>query len=72
MLHVVERNSRPLLSLIEDLLTVSSMDSGTFRMRLDQTEIASLISVARETVLLSLVGLALDLTVVVAADTKPF
>ncbi|MDQ3573578.1 MAG: sensor histidine kinase [Actinomycetota bacterium] len=69
MLTVVERNSKRLLSLIEDLLTVSSIDSGTFRMELAQTEVASLMRDAHETVLPSVVARDLKLTVRVEPDT---
>jgi signal transduction histidine kinase len=43
MLDVIERNSRRLLSLIEDLLTLSRIESGAFKVSLAEVELPPLV-----------------------------
>ena len=40
MLTIVERNSRRLLALIEDLLTMSRVEAGTFELEVDPVDLA--------------------------------
>ena len=68
VLGVVNRNARRLLALIEDLLTISKVESGTFRLALGPVEVRSLVEGARQAVLPDLVGRRLSLTVDVDQD----
>lgn len=51
MIDVVDRNSQRLLTLIEDVLTLSRLESGSFLIKHSATEVRSLISAAVETLL---------------------
>ncbi len=68
VLGVVDRNARRLLALIEDLLTISKIESGTFRLALGPVDVQSLVEAARQAVLPDLVGRQLSLTVDVDQD----
>jgi PAS domain S-box-containing protein len=69
VLDVVDRNARRLLALIEDLLTISRVESGTFRLELEPVEIQSLVDAAHQAVMPSLAGRDLDLRVDVGEGT---
>jgi two-component system phosphate regulon sensor histidine kinase PhoR len=51
MIDVVDRNSHRLLTLIEDVLTLSRLESGAVRFSHAETEVRSLVSAAVETLL---------------------
>lgn len=65
MIDVVDRNSHRLLNLIEDVLTLSRVESGSFKVDRTEADIRSLISGAVETLLPSIHtnGLRLDVDV---------
>jgi signal transduction histidine kinase len=44
MVEVIERNAQRLMSLIEDLLTLSRIEAGAFTARLEPTELAPVVS----------------------------
>jgi signal transduction histidine kinase len=68
MLSVVERNSRRLLALIEDLLTLSRVESGSFRLGRELVEVADLVDGARAAVLPALRAKGLTIAVDVSPD----
>lgn len=51
MLGVIERNSQRLLSLIEDLLTQSRIESGSFKLSLEPTLVGPIVEAAVESIL---------------------
>jgi PAS domain S-box-containing protein len=65
MLTVIQRNSERLLSLIEDLLTQSKIESGAFQIMKSLVEVAPVVSSAIEAVLPSAAaaGINLDLSI---------
>lgn len=65
MLTVIERNSDRLLALIDDLLTLSKLQSGAFELRSDPVEVAPLVEAAVQSVEPILTGRAVDLDVAV-------
>ncbi len=68
MLEVVERNSRRLLSRIEDLLTVSGLEAGKMRLVLADVSVPELIDSALSALSPALAGRDLKVTVDVADD----
>ena len=69
VLGVVDRNALRLLALIEDLLTISRIEAGTFRLILEPVDVQTLVGAARQAVLPDLAGRRLSLTVKVDEDT---
>ncbi len=69
MLQVVDRNSRRLLSLIEDLLTLSRIEAGTFRVELVDVKVASLLAGVLQAMIPSANDASLQIEVDVAEDT---
>lgn len=63
MLHVVERNTRRLLSLIEDLLTMSQIESGRLNLEAAVTAIDAVLDAAAQSVALAMTGRDLQLEV---------
>jgi PAS domain S-box-containing protein len=51
MVDVVDRNSQRLLALIEDVLTLSRLESGTVKLNRTETDVRSLVNAAVETLL---------------------
>ncbi len=68
MLDVISRNSQRLLSLIEDLLTQSSIESGTFRLHFAPTRVSEVIDAAVRSVLPTATSRGLKVEVDVAGD----
>ncbi|MGI9021767.1 MAG: ATP-binding protein [Acidimicrobiales bacterium] len=68
MLGIVDRNAQRLLILIEELLIMSRVESGTFRLTAGPVEIAPLVDGALQAVHPDLVGRDLVVTVDVATD----
>ena len=50
MLQVIRRNATRLMNLIEDLLTVSRLEAGTFGLNIAPTRVASIVEAARDAV----------------------
>lgn len=50
MLETIERNGERLTSLIEDLLTMSRMESGTFRLEVGDVDVVQLVDGVREAI----------------------
>ena len=69
MLDVVDRNSRRLLSLIEDLLTLSRIEAGTFRVEPTDVDVASLVSGVIQAMIPSANESSLSIEADVASDT---
>jgi len=65
MLTVIERNSDRLLALIDDLLTLSKLQSGPFELRFDPLDVAPLVQTAVQSIEPIVTGRAIDLDVVV-------
>jgi signal transduction histidine kinase len=70
MLSVVERNSEQLLALIDDLLTMSRIDSGSDHLDLAAVDLCDLISHIRETTAPTMEKADLHLVVDVGADIR--
>jgi signal transduction histidine kinase len=68
MLTVVDRNSQRLLALIEDLLTLSRIESGTFRLERAPVVVADVVERAREAIAPRANAGDVDLQTTVAAD----
>ena len=68
MLDIVERNSNRLLALIEDLLTQSRIESGSFKLSLAPTNLRAVVETALQSMLPSAVESDLALDVCVAPD----
>jgi signal transduction histidine kinase len=68
VLEVIDRNARRLLALIENLLTISSVESGTFRLSIEPIQVYGLVEGAYQAVLPSLAKRDLELDVQVATD----
>jgi PAS domain S-box-containing protein len=68
MLVVIERNSQRLLSLIEDLLTQSRVESGSFKLTLAPTPIPPIIMSAIDSMLPTAMERAIGLEASVAPD----
>ncbi|MGH2826580.1 MAG: PAS domain-containing sensor histidine kinase [Actinomycetota bacterium] len=71
LLEVVDRNSQRLLMLIEDLLTLSRIESGRLGMAREPVDTVTLISGVEKAVLPLLSGRSLDFDVDVPADLGP-
>ena len=68
LLDVVERNSRRLLNLIEDLLTLSRIESGKLRMANEHVDAVDLITDVEKAVVPLLAARSLDFHTDLAAD----
>jgi PAS domain S-box-containing protein len=68
MLEAIERNSRRLLSRIEDLLTVSGVEAGAMRLRAAPVSVQGLVESATSAMVPTLRGRDLELAVDVAED----
>ncbi|HEX7276413.1 MAG TPA: ATP-binding protein, partial [Acidimicrobiales bacterium] len=68
ILEIVDRNAQRLLILIEELLIMSRVESGTFRLSIGPVEVAKLIEGALQAVLPGHAGRELDVSVEVAGD----
>jgi PAS domain S-box-containing protein len=68
MLEVVDRNTRRLLALIEDLLTMSRLESDRLHLACAPLDVADVVRAACESVALHLRGRALDLQVEPGSD----
>jgi PAS domain S-box-containing protein len=68
MLGVIDRNSHRLLSLIEDLLTQSRIESGTFKLVLKPTDIAHVVEDVLEVMLPQAKERALELKACIEPD----
>jgi signal transduction histidine kinase len=71
MLGVVERNGKRLLSLIENLLTVSGAGNGTFVVDRALIAVGDLVARVREQISPAAAGAGLELRMTVAADLPP-
>ena len=67
-MEVIDRNARRLLALIENLLTISSVESGAFRLSIEPIEVYALVQSAHQAVLPSLAKRDLEISVDVAED----
>jgi signal transduction histidine kinase len=56
LVAIVERNATRLLDLIEEILTLSSIESGSFRLDLAPTDLADVLASVREAMLPAAVG----------------
>ena len=68
VLGIVDRNAERLLVLIEELLLMSRLESGTFRLSLEPLSVRSLLNDAYQAVLPELSSRSLDVAVDVADD----
>jgi signal transduction histidine kinase len=68
MLSIVDRNAERLLVLIEELLLMSRMESGTFRLSPAPVSVRALVDEAYQAMLPQLSGRGLEITVDVADD----
>ena len=68
MLEVIDRNARRLLALIENLLTISSAESGAFRLSIEPIQVFRLVESAHQAVLPNLAKRDLAVSVEVADD----
>ena len=68
LLGVVERNAQRLLILIEELLIMSRVESGTFHLTTGPVQVAALLEGALQAVLPGNAGRDLDVTIEVAGD----
>ncbi len=69
MLAIIERNSRRLLLLIEDLLTLSCVEAGTFELELGPVDLHDVVEQVRETVAPALSKAELSLVTDIDPDT---
>lgn len=70
MLEVVDRNSRRLLGLIDDVLTLSRIESGVFKVSSTRVDVLSLIASAQQALYPSIIERQLDFEVDVETDTS--
>ena len=68
VLEVIDRNAHRLLQLIENLLTISSVESGAFRLSVEPVRVYGLVESARLAVLPNLAKRDLNVAVEVADD----
>ncbi|MDQ1433275.1 MAG: two-component system, sensor histidine kinase and response regulator [Actinomycetota bacterium] len=68
MLTIIERNSRRLLALIEDLLTMSRVEAGIFELSVGTVDLRELIQSVRDTTEPAVARAGLELRVDVGAD----
>jgi len=71
MLDIVERNTRRLLALIEDLLALSRIESGAFKANLAPTDLSSLLHAVAQVVHSAASAQQLELVVEVPTDLPP-
>ncbi|MEA2827503.1 MAG: hypothetical protein QOG43_1942 [Actinomycetota bacterium] len=70
ILDIVDRNAQRLLILIEELLIMSRVESGTFRMSMGPVELGPLVEGALQAVLPGRAGRDLDVSIDVASDVE--
>jgi signal transduction histidine kinase len=70
MLAIIERNSRRLLALIEDLLTMSRVEAGIFELRVGPVDLAEVVERVRETTVPAVAKAELELIVDLGADLQ--
>jgi two-component system sensor kinase len=70
ILGIVDRNAQRLLILIEELLIMSRVESGTFRMSMGPVELGPLVEGALQAVLPGRAGRDLDVSIDVASDVE--
>jgi len=63
MFAIIERNSRRLLALIEDLLTMSRVEAGTFELEVGPVDVRELVARVAETIAPSIARADLELVV---------
>jgi signal transduction histidine kinase len=68
MLTIIERNSRRLLALIEDLLTMSRVEAGTFELEVGSVDLGELIEQVRDTAAPTVTQSKLDLVIDLGPD----
>lgn len=69
ILAIIDRNNRRLLTLLDDLFTLSRLESGAMSLRSDQVEVAELIAAVRQAMEPMLTDRGLTFDVVVEAGT---
>ncbi len=70
MLSIIERNSRRLLALIEDLLTMSRVEAGTFELEVGPVDLYDVIDRVRDTTSPAMTKAGLELVVDLGSDLK--
>ena len=70
MLTIIERNSRRLLALIEDLLTMSRVEAGTFELEVGSVDLSELVQQVRDTAAPTIAQSALDLVIDLGPDLR--
>ncbi len=68
MLSIIERNSRRLLALIEDLLTMSRVEAGTFELNVGLVDLGELIQQVRDTAEPTMARAKLELVIDLGPD----
>ncbi|HEV7526733.1 MAG TPA: hybrid sensor histidine kinase/response regulator [Acidimicrobiia bacterium] len=69
MLAIIDRNSRRLLALIEDLLTMSRVDAGTFELQVGPVDLVEIIERVREATAPAVATAKLELAVAIGPDS---
>lgn len=70
MLGIIDRNSRRLLDLIEELLIMSRVEDGSFALEVGPIDLPEIVGRRREAVALSVLSSELELTVELASDVE--
>lgn len=70
MLTIIERNSRRLLALIEDLLTMSRVEAGTFELDVGPVDLQDVVEHVRDTTAPTMAKSGLALVIDLGADLK--
>jgi signal transduction histidine kinase len=70
MLEIIDRNSRRLLALIEDLLTMSRVEAGLFELHVGPVDLAAVVTSVRETTAPAFAQAELVLTVELGDDLQ--
>jgi signal transduction histidine kinase len=70
MLAIIDRNSRRLLELIEDLLTMSRVEAGIFELRVGPVNLAEVVEHVRETTVPAVAKAQLELVVDLGPDLQ--
>ena len=70
MLAIIDRNSRRLLALIEDLLTMSRVEAGTLELDVGPVDIAEVVQSVRETITPDVANAGLHLSVDLDPDSR--
>jgi signal transduction histidine kinase len=70
MLAIIDRNSRRLLALIEDLLTMSRVEAGLFELSVAPVDLAEIVASVCETTAPAVAKAALELVVDLGADLQ--